>query len=434
MGKPAARKPQANTPRNIARPDAARKGALRLLAGLREGFSLADQPGALAGLAPADRARAQRLALAVLRNIDRADTLLVAHLSKKPRPEVLDVLRLGVVELLEMGEAPHGAVNAAVGLVQSMGPKGRAASGMVNAVLRKVSGQGAQWAGLPPEEMPDWLRDPIAEAWGTPAMLAIEAAHQAGAPVDFSAKPGKTAPGEALPTGSSRLTGQAQISALPGYAEGDWWVQDAAAAMAARLLDPKPGEVVLDLCAAPGGKTLQLAAAGAKVTALDISGPRLARLRENLDRCGLTATVVEGDALEWTPPEAPDAILLDAPCSATGTIRRHPDLPLIRDDSGIEGLAALQAALIDRALAILKPGGRLVFATCSLLKAEGEDQLAGALLRHPGLTVIRPDLPGIAPEWLTDQGGLRLRPDYWPERGGMDGFFIACLQKPEAAR
>ncbi|MBA4492330.1 transcription antitermination factor NusB [Paracoccus sp. S1E-3] len=430
MGKPAARR----SPGNAARPDAARKGALRLLNGLREGLSLADQPGALANLAPADRARAQRLALTVLRNIDRADTLLVEHLSKKPRPEVLDVLRLGTVELLEMGEAPHGAVNAAVGLVQSMGPKGRAASGMVNAVLRKIADQRDIWQTLPPEEMPDWLRDPIAAAWGEDTVLAIEAAHQAGAPVDFSAKPDRTAPGEALPTGSYRLDGQAQISALPGYAEGDWWVQDAAAAMAARLLDPRPGEVIVDLCAAPGGKTLQLAAAGAKVTAVDISGPRLGRLRENLARCGLSAEVIEADALAWTPAEAPHAVLLDAPCSATGTIRRHPDLPLIRDDSGIEGLAALQAALIDRALEILKPGGRLVFATCSLLQAEGEDQLAAALQRHPGLTVIRPDLPGIQPDWITDRGGLRLRPDYWPDKGGMDGFFIAGLQKPEAAR
>lgn len=434
MGKPQ-RQTQRNTQSGNPPPqDAARKGALRLIAGVREGISLSDQPAALARLAPADRARAQRLALAVLRNIDRADTLLAEHLSKKPRPEVLDVLRLATVELLEMGEAPHGAVNAAVDLVRAMGPKGRAAAGMVNAVLRKIADQREIWPTLPPEEMPDWLRDPIAGAWGQDTVLAIETAHQAGAPVDFSTKPGKSAPGEALPTGSSRLTAQAQISALPGYAEGDWWVQDAAAAMAVRLLDPQPGEVIVDLCAAPGGKTLQLAAAGAQVTAVDISDARLGRLRENLERCGLQAEVVEGDALEWTPAQAPDAILLDAPCSATGTIRRHPDLPLIRDDSGVEGLAALQAALIDRALEMLKPGGRLVFATCSLLEAEGEDQLAAALARHPGLTVTRPDLPGIQPEWITDQDGLRLRPDYWPERGGMDGFFIARLQKPEAAR
>lgn len=430
MGKPAARKQHGKS----APPDAARKGALRLLAGLRDGLSLSDQPRSLANLSPAERARAQRLTLSVLRNIDRADTLLVQHLAKKPRPDVLDVLRLGTVELMELGEAPHGAVNAAVGLVQSMGPKGRAASGMVNAVLRKIAAQGVEWAALPPEEMPDWLRQPIAAAWGDDTVLAIEAAHQSGAPVDFTAKPGKTAPGEVLPTGSYRLVGQAQISALPGYAEGDWWVQDGAAAMAARLLDPQPGEVIVDLCAAPGGKTLQLSAAGAQVTAVDISDARLVRLRENLHRCGLQAEVVAADALEWQPAQAPDAILLDAPCSATGTIRRHPDLPLIRDDRGIEGLVALQSALIDRALDMLKPGGRLVFATCSLLQVEGEDQLTGALSRHPALTVERPDLPGIQPGWVTEQGGLRLRPDYWSDRGGMDGFFIARLRKSEAGR
>lgn len=209
MGKPQTGKqtgkPQRNCPSGRPPQDGARKGALRLLAGVRDGMALSDQSGAIAGLAPAERARAQRLALAVLRNIDRADTLLVRHLSKKPRPDVLDALRLGTVELLEMGEAPHGAVNAAVGLVQGMGPKGRAASGMVNAVLRKIAGQGAEWASLPPEEMPDWLRDPIAAAWGQDVVLAIEAAHQAGAPVEFSARPGKEAPGAALPGGSYRL-------------------------------------------------------------------------------------------------------------------------------------------------------------------------------------------------------------------------------------
>ncbi|MFD1794808.1 RsmB/NOP family class I SAM-dependent RNA methyltransferase [Paracoccus aurantiacus] len=432
MGKPQIRQSHRNAGAGKPPPDAARKGALRLIAGVRDGLSLSDQPSALARLTPPERARAQRLALAVLRNIDRADTLLVQHLSKKPRPDVLDVLRLGTVELLEMGEAPHGAVNAAVGLVQTMGPKGRAASGMVNAVLRKIAGQSAEWTDLPPEEMPDWLREPVTNAWGSEVTLAIEAAHQAGAPVDFTAKPGSAAPGEALPTGSFRLRDTAQITALPGYAEGDWWVQDAAAAMAVRLLDPKPGEHIVDLCAAPGGKTLQLAAAGAQVTAVDISDARLARLRENLQRCGLNAQVVTADALEWHPAQQPDAILLDAPCSATGTIRRHPDLPLIRDGSALDGLTALQAALIDHALTILKPGGRLVFATCSLLQAEGEDQLALALERHPDLTVIQP--PADLQDWTTPEGGLRLRPDYWPDRGGMDGFFIACLQKPEASR
>src|SRR5690606_34152561 len=166
------------------------------------------------------------------------------------------------------------------------------------------------------------------------------------------------------------------------------------AALPARLLDARPGERVLDLCAAPGGKTLQLAAAGASVVALDVSEARLARLRDNLARTGLSAEVVAADALDWQPGEAFDAILLDAPCSATGTIRRHPDLPFVKDGSDLPGLVALQARLIDRALGWLKPGGRLVFATCSLLPEEGEAQLSGALARHPGLAVERVDLPG----------------------------------------
>jgi 16S rRNA (cytosine967-C5)-methyltransferase len=236
--------------------------------------------------------------------------------------------------------------------------------------------------------------------------------------------------GVTLPNGSIRLAHSGQISALPGYASGDWWVQDAAASMAARLLNAQPGEAVLDLCAAPGGKTMQLADAGARVTALDISAPRLERLRENLARTGLQAEVVVADALEWAPATTYDAILLDAPCSATGTIRRHPDLPHVKDGSDLPALISLQAALMDRALGWLKPGGRLVFCTCSLLPEEGEHQLTAALSRHPGLSVLRPDLPGIAPEWITPAGGLRLRPDHWADLGGMDGFFMVCLTQP----
>jgi len=198
-----------------------------------------------------------------------------------------------------------------------------------------------------------------------------------------------------------------------------------------RLLDPHPGERIADLCAAPGGKTLQLAAAGARVTAVDLSPARLERVAENLARCRLEAELVAADALDWRPEAPPDAILLDAPCSATGTIRRHPELPLIRDGSGLAALIALQDALIDRALALLPPGGRLVYATCSLLPAEGEERLAAALARHSGLAVEPPDPAtlGIEPGWITPAGGLRLTPALWPGRGGMDGFFIARLRK-----
>ncbi|RDW11718.1 RsmB/NOP family class I SAM-dependent RNA methyltransferase, partial [Paracoccus thiocyanatus] len=331
-------------------------------------------------------------------------------------------------EMLALGEAPHGAVNAAVALARASGRKGQAAAGMVNAVLRKVAVAGDAWARLSPQRMPPWLRGSVVSAWGEDAARGIEAAHEAGAALDLTPKSGDC-PGEALPTGSHRLPSGTQVSALPGYAEGDWWVQDAAAALAVRVLDPRPGEVVADLCAAPGGKTLQLSAAGAKVTAVDISEPRLARVAENLARCGLSAHLVAADALDWRPDQPLDAVLLDAPCSATGTIRRHPELPRIRDGEGLAELTRLQARLIDHALSLLRPGGRLVYATCSLLPAEGEAQLAAALDRHPGLAVEPPAVPGIEPGWVTPQGGLRLRPDLWPERGGMDGFFIARLRK-----
>ncbi|MBD9529334.1 RsmB/NOP family class I SAM-dependent RNA methyltransferase [Paracoccus sp. PAR01] len=414
--------------RKMERGDAARQGALKLLAAVEDGATL-DEAGALIErLPPADRARARRLALEVLRRGWRADALLEPMLARKPRPDIRRILRLATVEMLALGEAPHGAVNAAVTLCRGLSGKGQAAAGMVNAVLRKAAAAQDAWAKLPPQKMPDWLRAPVAAAWGRDVTRAIEAAHEAGAPLDLTAKAGD-APGEALPTGSFRLPSGTQVSALEGYDSGDWWVQDAAAAMAVRVLDPQPGERIADLCAAPGGKTMQLAAAGAEVIALDISESRLARVAENLARCGLSAKLVAADALEWRPDAPLDAVLLDAPCSATGTIRRHPELPLIRDGSAIAELADLQARLIDHALSLLKPGGRLVFATCSLHPAEGEEQLTATLARHPDLTVEPATAPGVEPDWLTESGALRLRPDLWPERGGMDGFFIARLRK-----
>ncbi|TJZ92357.1 methyltransferase domain-containing protein [Paracoccus gahaiensis] len=409
----------------------ARKGALRLIQGVREGRSLGDQTGALRSLPVADQARAARLAAETLRHQGRADRVIEGLVNRKPAPQIADVLRLAVVEMLELGAPGHGVVGAAVDLTRTLGARGQAAAGMVNAVLRKAAAFEG-WADLPPQPLPDWLRSPLVEAYGDTVMRAIEAAHQQGAPLDLTLKPGATpVPGaEALPTGSWRMTGPAQVSTLPGFEAGDWWVQDAAAALPVRLLDPRPGERIADLCAAPGGKTLQLAAAGAWVTAVDISEGRLRRVTENLTRCGLTADLVAADVLDWRPDTAFDAILLDAPCSATGTIRRHPDLPFIRDGHGIAELIELQAALLDHALTLLRPGGRLVFATCSLIPDEGEVQVAEALERHPGVSVERPDLPGLDPAWITEEGGLRLRPDYWSDRGGMDGFYMARLRTP----
>lgn len=408
---------------------AARAAAIGLLgAVLGEGRLMAqvvaDHVGPLVGLTPADRARAQRLALAVLRHLEQADRVLEPHLRKAPPRLVRDALRLAVVEIA-MGGAAHGVVNAAVEIVRRGKRTGHMA-GLVNAVLRKVPE--APFAGLPPQRMPRWLRQPLVHAYGREVVAAIEAVQAGVPPLDLTLRAGAVAPeGEVLPTGSLRLEEKGQVSALAGYEAGGWWVQDAAAALAVRLLAPMAGERVLDLCCAPGGKTLQMAASGARVTAVDLSEPRMGRVRENLARCGLEAELVVADALQWEPGERFDAVLLDAPCSATGTIRRHPDLPFVKDGSEVEGLVALQAALLDRALGWVKPGGRVVFCTCSLLPEEGEGQLAAALARHPGLRVERVEVPGVEAAWWTDVGGLRLRPDHWAEAGGMDGFFMARL-------
>lgn len=411
----------------------ARNAALGLLAGvLGEGRALsdllADGAGPLAGMPAPEAARAQRLAASVLRQIEPADRLLAPLLRKAPPLGVMNILRLAVVELAG-GAAAHGVVHTAVEATRRGNRTGHLA-GLVNAVLRAVPAGGALPG--PAQRLPRWLRQPLVQAHGRAAVEAIEALQAQVPPLDLSTRPGAIVPeGRWLPGGSLRLAEAGQISALPGYLAGGWWVQDAAAAFAVRLLAPAPGARVLDLCAAPGGKTMQLAAAGAQVTALDISGPRMARVAQNLARTGLEAALIVADALHWQPDQPFDAVLLDAPCSASGTIRRHPDLPFVKDETVLAGLLPLQAALIDRALGFLRPGGRLLFCTCSLLAAEGEEQLARALERHPGLTVLPPALPEIAPGWITPQGGLRLRPDYWAEEGGMDGFFMAQVQKPQ---
>ncbi len=419
----------------------ARKAAVAMLDGvLGDGAALSELVGERGPLArlddPSERARAQRLATQTLRHLGRADRLLKPHLRKSPALTVKNALRLAVVEMHEDGAAPHGVVNAAVAVVRSGKRTGHAA-GLVNAVLRKVAEAGADWAKLPPQELPGWLRGRLLSAYGAKGVAAIERAQAAGAPLDLTPKDGDAAAlarrlgGVALPTGSVRLAAQGQVSALAGYGEGEWWVQDAAAALPARILAPVPGERVFDLCAAPGGKTLQLAAAGADVTAVDVAPERMARLEENLDRTGLSATLVVADILDWQPEQVPDAILLDAPCSATGTIRRHPELPFIRSAADIKPLVALQAAMLDRTFQMLPVGGRMVYCTCSLLPEEGKRQVTAALARHAGLEIIAdmPDLPGVEAGWRTEEGGLRLRPDFWSDLGGMDGFYIAGLRR-----
>ncbi len=420
---------------------AARRAAAALLAGvLDDGLTLADQAGdagPLAPLAPSERARAQSLAAGTLRHLGRIDALLSRYLQKRPPPAALNALRLATAEVHLDGIPAHAAVDGAVRLTRGAKGGDRLA-GLVNAVARRTAADAAGWQTASEAPLPDWIARPVAAAWGKDAVAAIAEAQRRPAPLDLTLRRPDEAAGwaarlgaEALPTGSLRLSGRPQLSALPGYDTGDWWVQDAAAAVPARLLGPLAGRRALDLCAAPGGKTLQLAAAGATVTALDIAEPRLDRLRENLARTGLPATIVAADALAWTPEAPFDAILLDAPCTATGTIRRHPDLPWLSGGRDVAAFAALQQRLLARAWDWLAPGGRLVYCVCSLIPAEGEAQAARFAAATPDARPVVPDAAalGLDPGWIDAAGGLRLRPDHWPDRGGMDGFYAACFEK-----
>ncbi len=412
----------------------ARRAAHNLLMQITEDGKLMAEligAGALDRLAPDDRARAQRLANDTLRGLDRADRMLKPYLKKTPPAHVMHALRLGVIELTS-GEAAHGVVNAYVEIV-SKNKRTQAMKGLANAVLRKIANEGeAGWTKRNVPLMPNWLRQPLVAAWGRKPVEGMEAAHFAGAPLDLTAKGDAAAVAEAvggtvLPTGSVRIAQAGQVTGLAGFDAGDWWVQDAAAAIPAKLLGDVTGLTALDICAAPGGKTMQLAAAGADVTAVDVSQNRLDRLTQNMDRVGLQAKQICADAFDvvgqW------DVVLLDAPCSATGTIRRHPDLPYAKDGSEFGALIDQQSAMIDHALGLLKPGGRLVYCTCSLLPDEGEVQVEEALARHDDLTVLPITLDGVDPDWGTPEGGLRLRPDFWADIGGMDGFYIAVLTK-----
>ncbi|WP_338549721.1 RsmB/NOP family class I SAM-dependent RNA methyltransferase [Roseovarius phycicola] len=418
------------TPR---KPPSARGAAVALLDQvIGQGRMLSDSSGVLRDLKGSQRAEALRLATDTLRGLERADRLLSRVVRKKPPLHVRNALRLGTVELCLGGDA-HGVVSDLVSHI-STNNRYRHLKGLVNAVLRQMAeGAGRPWNDLRIPRMPRWLREPLAQAWGNGSVSAMEAAHFKGAPLDVTAKSdsarvAEMLGGTLLPTGSIRLTDFGQVSAQPGFETGEWWVQDAAAAIPVRALNPSPGMRALDMCAAPGGKTLQLAAAGAEVTAIDTSERRMDRVRENLERTNLSAELVIENVLAFDK-SGYDLVLLDAPCSATGTIRRHPDLPYAKDGSEFGELIALQAKMLNHAVSLLAPGGRLMFCTCSLLPDEGEVQIEELLERREDLqtepTVF--DNLGIEPEWLTEEGGLRLRPDYWSDLGGMDGFYMACV-------
>ena len=407
--------------------DATRETAFALLTAVLDRHRpLEEALEALPAMEARDRAAGHRLAAAVLRRLGSLDAVLEPFLAKAPPAPVRHVLRLGAAGLLLLGTPAHAAVATSVALARAK--KLAPFAGLVNAVLRRVASAGpAALEGLdgPRLDTPAWLW----AAWGADAR-AIAEAHQHEAPLDLTVKPGATAPegGEALPTGSWRYPAGTRVTELAGFAEGAFWVQDAAAALPARLLGATAGMQVADLCAAPGGKTAQLAAAGAVVTAVERDAARLARLRENLSRLRLSAECVEADAAAWRPGRTFDAVLLDAPCSATGTIRRHPDVPYLKRPRDLISLAAQQDALLDAACAALRPGGRLVYSVCSLQPEEGPPRLAAALRRLPlAADPIRPaELPGLV-EALTPDGCVRTTPALWPARGGMDGFFIVRL-------
>jgi 16S rRNA (cytosine967-C5)-methyltransferase len=410
-------------------PDPTRESAFDLLTAVLERYRTLEQAlDALPELEPRDRAAAHRLAAAVLRRMGTLDAVLEPFLRKEPPEPVRNILRIGAAGLLLLDTPGHAAVATAVTLAKRRGLAPFA--GLINAVLRKVAtaGPGAlddlDSARL---DTPAWLWT----AWGQSAR-AIATAHQSEAPLDITLKPGIAPPegGTLLPTGSVRFPAGTKVSDIPGFEAGDLWVQDAAAALPAQLLAARPGERIADLCAAPGGKTAQLAAAGAIVTAIERDSSRIERLTANLQRWGLHADVINADATAWSPPELFDAVLLDAPCSATGTIRRHPDVARVKRPREVQTVSQAQDKLIEAAIAMLRPGGRLIYAVCSLQPEEGAPRIAAAIakggVRHDR---FRPEELAALSEALTRDGFLRTHPGLWPDRGGMDGFFAARLIK-----
>ena len=381
---------------------------------------LDDALDAQTGFDARDRAAAHRLAAAVLRRMGTLDAVLEPFLQRAPPDGVRHALRLGAAGLLLLDTPPHAAVATAVALVRArrLAPF----AGLVNAVLRRVATAGpAALDGLdgPRLDTPAWLWS----SWGRDAR-AIATAHMQEAPLDLTLRPGAALAGEVLPTGSVRLPAGTRVMELPGYAEGAFWVQDAAATLPARLLDAQPGERVADLCAAPGGKTAQLAATGATVFAVERDAHRLRRLHENLARLSLPAEIIQADALTWAPPDKLDAVLLDAPCTATGTIRRHPDVMRLKRPRDVTELAEGQARLLTAAAAMLRPGGRLIYAVCSLQPEEAAARVPG--LRPAPFTVQELSM---LPEARTAEGQLRTHPGLWPDRGGMDGFSATRFTK-----
>jgi 16S rRNA (cytosine967-C5)-methyltransferase len=441
--------PGKKTAHNLAEPAlASRNAVLDILGSVLDRYRPLDEAVEAAlgksDMEARDRAFARLLATTTIRRLGQIDDALGRMVdSKLPlRPAaMMNLLRLGAAQLMFLDTPPHAAVATAVDLAQAVG-LGRG-KGLANAVLRRLSREAAEILGDQDAarlNMPDWLWKRWVSAYGEDAVRAIAAQHMAEPPLDLTLKNGQdptawatTLDAAVLPTGTLRRPVGGRIEDLPGFTDGAWWVQDAAASLPVRLLGDVAGRVVFDLCAAPGGKTAQLAAAGAHVTAIDRSGGRLAILNRNLERLGLRATVAVADALIWKPAGGvlADAILLDAPCTATGTARRHPDVTLSKTPQDLMQLTRLQAELLDRAAQLVRPGGIIVYCTCSLEPEEGERQIARILAQNKDLTrrPIKADEIGGLQESITSDGDLRTLPSHLAEQGGMDGFFAARLER-----
>lgn len=399
-------------------------------------------------LEPRDRAFIRLLVMTALRRKGELEAVVASFL-EKPLPKESGRIRLillaAAAQLLHLDTPPHAAISLAVDQCRA-DRKAHRYAGLANAVLRRVSQTGKRiLAGLDPvtANIPPRLLARWSQAYGPERARDIALASLSAAPLDLSVKAdaahwAERLGGLLLPTGSVRLAGAGRIDGLAGYAEGAWWVQDAAAALPARLLGDLNGLAVADLCAAPGGKTAELAAAGARVTAVDQSEARLARLAANMERLALDAEIVVADVATWEPGRTFDAVLLDAPCSATGTIRRHPDILHLKRKDDTRERVALQRRLLERAVRLLRPGGVLVYCTCSLEPEEGEDVIAAflksqdAMARNP----IRPGEADITADWLTPAGDLRTLPCHLRHAdlalSGMDGFFAARLVRRSA--
>jgi 16S rRNA (cytosine967-C5)-methyltransferase len=428
----------------MSQPATARDVALDLIAAVLRrkrplDDAIEDNP-AMHRLSGRDRAFARLLVATVLRRLGQIDALISGCLNTPLAPRaavVQDILRLGVAQLLFLRTPPHAAVATSVDLAHGRGLLSH--KGLVNAVLRRLSVEGAERVAMqdaPRLNTPDWLWRSWSRTYGETITRAIASAHLKEAPLDLTLRADDAAwrdklDGILLPTGTLRRAAGGSVTALPGYAEGAWWVQDAAAALPARLFGDVAGREVVDLCAAPGGKTAQLATRGAHVTAVDRSTRRLERLVANLDRLGLPVEAVTADAATWRPPHPIDAVLLDAPCTTTGAIRRHPDVPHLKLPEDVVRLSAVQENLLHAAIEMLRPGGVLVYCTCSLEPQEGPERIA-ALLREGAPVARRPIDPaeiGGNPEWITDEGDLRTLPCHLAEYDGVDGFFCARLVK-----